>query len=490
MVGRSRGRGARARRARRVTSPYERGGARATRARRGRRARTVIDEFGKPVEVGWVGPRAPRGPRRCSASRRPDVARARRRGCARATSSSRVNGAPVENWDGVRRAPTPRRRAATCSSRCAAASRRASAPRGATAEPESVARSTVPALGSVEALGVLPATVLVSTRDARTRRPSRAGLRPGDLIVSVDGAPVGSFGSFAEIVRASGGRALELAFARDGELPLGRRSRRTLEDYDARPRRQGAALPGRHHRARWRACPARSEIDRERNPLVAVPRAVGMTVEITRSFLAGLDEARHGRGVAQAARGSDRDRGDRGPAPIERGWESFLAILVLISINLGDPEPAADPGARRRPGRDLRDRGRAARAALAAHARDRAAARAHRAPAADGARVLERPRRAHWSRLSTGSRTRRPAQPLLLAVETRHGSAERRAAGAATRCSASAPRIRAAPPPRRCCPRSTRCSPTRGVALAAVEALRGVDRPGLVHRAARSASRR
>ena len=46
---------------------------------------------------------------------------------------------------------------------------------------------------------------------------AHAGIRAGDLIRSVDGVPIHSFDSFAEIVRESAGRTLDLVVARDAE---------------------------------------------------------------------------------------------------------------------------------------------------------------------------------------------------------------------------------------------------------------------------------
>ncbi len=121
---------------------------------------------------------------------------------------------------------------------------------------------------------------------------------------------------------------------------------RKLDDYDAgfgvkEPRylvgitAEVASLPGV------------TEIDRERNPLVSVPRAVGMTAEVTRSFLAGL---------AKLVTGEISRKQLQGPIGIaeiaghayQRGWETYLSILVLISINLGIlnllPIPVLDGG--------------------------------------------------------------------------------------------------------------------------------------------------
>jgi len=173
----------------------------------------------------------------------------------------------------------------------------------------------------------------------------RGGLQPGDLIVSVDGKPVGSFGSFAEIVRTSGGRALALAFARDGVLHSVSIAP-TLEDYDA-------GLGAKEQRylvgitAEVASLPGATEIDRERNPLVSVPRAIGMTAELTRGFLTGLAK------IVTGELSRKQLAGPIGIAKIagqnyRRGWDSFLAILVFISINLGIlnllPIPVLDGG--------------------------------------------------------------------------------------------------------------------------------------------------
>ena len=74
----------------------------------------------------------------------------------------------------------------------------------------------MPALGSVAKLGVIPAVVLVASV-SEGKPAGRAGIEPGDLIVAVDGAPLGSFLTFQETVLASKGRVLEILVARDGE---------------------------------------------------------------------------------------------------------------------------------------------------------------------------------------------------------------------------------------------------------------------------------
>jgi regulator of sigma E protease len=201
-----------------------------------------------------------------------------------------------------------------------------------------------PARGDLAALGVLPANVLVSTVQAGTPA-ERAGIRPGDLVLSVDGTPVTSFQSFAEAVRTSGGHPLEIVYARDGvathvtlqpefktvEIGPGLEDTRYLVGVTGAP----ATLPGTF------------AIDRERNPLKALPRAVEMTVSITGTFLRGLGK------IVTGEVSRNQVAGPIGIANIaskswEQGWETYLSTLVLISINLGIlnllPIPILDGG--------------------------------------------------------------------------------------------------------------------------------------------------
>ncbi len=203
---------------------------------------------------------------------------------------------------------------------------------------------SVPALGSTGALGVVPATVLVD-QVSPDSPAERAGLQRGDLIVAADGEPVGSFASFSERVRASGGRPLDLVYARAGER------REVRIEPERKEVDTGLGIP----EERWligitaqaAAVPGVMGIDRERNPLVSVPRAVGMTADLTRTFLGGFSRLVTGEvsrkqlagpiGIAQIAHNA-----------FERGWQAYLSTLVLISINLGIlnllPIPLLDGG--------------------------------------------------------------------------------------------------------------------------------------------------
>jgi regulator of sigma E protease len=173
----------------------------------------------------------------------------------------------------------------------------------------------------------------------------RGGLQPGDLILTVDGSSVGSFASFANTVRTSHGRSLALTFARSGvvhhvemqpeliamDTGLGIEEERYLVGIQAHASNLMGAVA----------------IDRERNPLVSFPRAVAMTVSVTRTFLKGLGKIVTGEVPRNQLAGPIGIAEIAGRA-MERGWETYLSILVLISINLGIlnllPIPILDGG--------------------------------------------------------------------------------------------------------------------------------------------------
>jgi regulator of sigma E protease len=245
-----------------------------------------------------------------------------------------VAGRPIEDWYGLRDA-------------YAEAPAGGSVPfeveRGSTLESETL-RVDVPARGSLAALGVVRANALISEVEPDSPA-ARAGLEKGDLILEYDGKPVTYFASFARAVSTSQGRAIPLAYARDGEL------HRVVIAAEPIPTDTGFGV----EETRYRIGITGSEAlvvgsvatDRERNPFIAFPNAVRMTVDITRVFLVGLGKLISGEvssrnlagpiGIAQIA-----------ASAFERGWEPYLRIMVLISINLGIlnllPIPVLDGG--------------------------------------------------------------------------------------------------------------------------------------------------
>jgi regulator of sigma E protease len=300
-------------------------GVRATR-RRG------LDPFGGVEERGWIG----LGHARLSAKLGmpdSDVA-ALRAGLLPGDVVAAVAGVPVEDWSAF----ADRYAAAGAGGDVELEIRRASG------DDVEEARLRVPALGSTAALGVVPASVLI-TKVSPDSPAERAGLLTGDLILAVDGAPAGSFSHFAETVRASGGRTLRIAYARDGErrevafapelisadTGLGIDEERYMIGITA----DAASLPGAFER------------EVVRNPLVSIPRAVGMTIEQTRTYLRGLGKLLTGE-LSRKQLAGPIGIGVIAHNALKQGFDVYLAMMVIISINLGIlnllPIPVLDGG--------------------------------------------------------------------------------------------------------------------------------------------------
>jgi regulator of sigma E protease len=300
--------------------------------------RTGFDELGQPVEAGWVGAGFRRIASMLGVPNAGSAAFAA--GLRSGDVVKSVNGKPIESWDELASAYAA---AGQGSVRLEAERAKPGAEPAPDAKPERI-EAEVPAQGDLARLGVVPANVLVERVEADSPA-AQAGIQPGDLILTVDGAPLGSFSSFAETVRASKGRPLELQIARDGET-------RTLRLAPAMANVDvGLGVEEPRYRvgigARAATLQGALGTDVERNPLVALPRAVGMTVDFTQSFLRGLGMIVTG----QVSR--NQIAGPIGIAEIagnamHQGWEAYLTILVVISINLGIlnllPIPILDGG--------------------------------------------------------------------------------------------------------------------------------------------------
>lgn len=295
-------------------------------------ARSGLNEFGGVHEVGFTGLgharlRAVLGiPDATSAA-----ARAGLRSGDRVTA---VADGPVDDWEQL-----ARRYAAAGASGTSTFT----VERGAAESPE-IARIDVPAEGSLAALGVVPASVLVS-RVSPDSPAEKAGLAAGDLLLTVDGAPIGSFASFAELVRTSAGRTLTLTYARNGETRTVQVAPALLEADN------GLGIPESRYLIGIEAAGATlvgaMGKDVERNPLRSVPRAVRMTWDVTKTFLAGLGKLLTGE-VSHKQLSGPIGIAEIAHKAIERGFEAYLSMLVLISINLGVlnllPVPVLDGG--------------------------------------------------------------------------------------------------------------------------------------------------
>jgi regulator of sigma E protease len=154
--------------------------------------------------------------------------------------------------------------------------------------------------------------------------------------------------SLANTVRSSGGRPLEITYARDGEtstVTLEPMLRSVRGPLDIEGMNEDVYQIGISHALA--ALPGATALDRERNPLRALPRATGMTVDLTVVFLRGIAK------LASGEVGTDKLAGPIGIAEIARksldlGWQAYLSTMILISINLGIvnllPIPILDGG--------------------------------------------------------------------------------------------------------------------------------------------------
>ena len=260
-------------------------------------SRAALDEFGKVRETGWVG----LGHRRSTAMIGvPDAAGpAHRAGLRSGDVIVSLGGRAGRGLVGPRHALRGGRRAA-----CSVEVDRGAAPGERLA-------FELPALGSLAALGVVPANVLVSTvepdspaaaRRPRARRPDPVGRRRAGRqlpVVRGDGAHERRARARAGGSRARASSSTTTRRARDGsDRHRTSASRSRATGSASRPKR-------RRCRARWRSirCAIRSS---------RVPRAIGMTVDVTHMFLRGLGKIVTGEVSRKQVAGPDRHRADRG----------------------------------------------------------------------------------------------------------------------------------------------------------------------------------
>jgi regulator of sigma E protease len=212
-------------------------------------------------------------------------------------------------------------------------------------EPPTESEVRVPALGSTDALGVSTAVVVAQVE--ADSPAAKAGILPGDVLVAIDGRAVGSFQTFQDAVRGSEGRTLAIALTRDGaakEVRVAPEKKRTEvvpgSGYFEDIYRVGVA-------GTFGLAPGATEIERVRNPLVALPRAVQLTANEMQRFFAGLRHIVSGR-IGRDAIGGPIEIARQSKVAWDLGWPYFVQLFVLISINLGIlnllPIPVLDGG--------------------------------------------------------------------------------------------------------------------------------------------------
>ncbi|MDP6978313.1 MAG: RIP metalloprotease RseP [Myxococcota bacterium] len=297
--------------------------------------RSGMDEFGGVIEVGWIGVGHRRLPTLIGVPE--TTAPAALAGLQSGDRIQRIGETEVEDWEALVNAYG----AELVGSQVAVRVERGTPP-----ETEEV-EFTIPVESDLAALGLMPAAVLV--RSVADEMPAKeAGFEPGDLILAVDGDPIGSFATFAEVVRTSGGRSLDITYARGGEtrtVAVAPRERKVPGPFEITGMEQSVYQIGIAHG--FPTLSGASHIETILNPLVSIPKATAMTIERATLFLkslgklvsgdVGLENVSGPIGIAEVARKS-----------LDMGWLVYLNTMIFISINLGFlnllPIPILDGG--------------------------------------------------------------------------------------------------------------------------------------------------
>lgn len=201
----------------------------------------------------------------------------------------------------------------------------------------------LPTQESLDELGIIPAVVTVGAITPKSAAAD-AGIFPGDMIVSLDGAPLGSFSAFQQAVLSSEGKELILTVARDGQsivksvrprLSEVKISGTPVDIYRIGIEGKNINLAGAY------------ALDRELNPLVGLIRGAEKTAEITILFMQGLKKMVSGE-ISGKSIGGPIEIARQSHMALQSGWKSFVEMLILISVNIGIlnmlPIPVLDGG--------------------------------------------------------------------------------------------------------------------------------------------------
>ena len=163
-----------------------------------------------------------------------------------------------------------------------------------------------------------------------------AGLRPGDLIVSVDGRPVRSSNAVVAVTKDDAGRALSLGYRRDGELRVTTVTPVAVTVDGKQIGRIGVEIGGK-------------VLGYERtNPFVGVARGVALTWDISKAVIARLGDVFGPAGIhriGELLAGAPRKTTDvgsivgtarlAGEAAQAHQWSDLLLLFATVNVFVG-----------------------------------------------------------------------------------------------------------------------------------------------------------
>lgn len=168
-----------------------------------------------------------------------------------------------------------------------------------------------------------------------------AGLRPGDVIVAVDGTPIVAFDQLKERVEASDGAPLALEIWRDGDI----------RDVTLEPRRVDEPLPEGGFATQWRigivGNMAFEPATETAGPWAALTGGVAQVVSIIQGSLSGLWHMITG-AISSCNMSGPIGIAETSGAMASQGAQSFIWFIAVLSTAVGllnlFPIPALDGG--------------------------------------------------------------------------------------------------------------------------------------------------
>ncbi|HWV38605.1 MAG TPA: RIP metalloprotease RseP, partial [Vulgatibacter sp.] len=196
----------------------------------------------------------------------------------------------------------------------------------------------------VTPVGIESAELFVS-RVAEGSPAAAAGLRPGDRIVSLDGAPLRSWQQIERAQRELADQPFTLEFVRGGEtmsVTLAQAATTKMDELRDRP--VTVYTFGAYGGLPALAAPV---VKVPFRPLLAAQMAAASTWEVARKIARGMGMIVTGQ-IAFRNVGGPLQIYDIATKAADQGWEIFLHTMAMVSINLGlvnlFPVPVLDGG--------------------------------------------------------------------------------------------------------------------------------------------------